>query len=160
MACLGCSWGTQFQSISMPSSCATSAGWVAPLCAAVCRMEIRMLLSLTSVACILESTLSPTFCLHGNIHSTFGSSIHTVRKRVFQCNRIIITTKQYSKSNRRYFTIRIFKIFEEKWAEGTWKSSFSSTCVAETRNICWYLLICALRGSRTKMTIWPVWLWA
>lgn len=113
---------TQFQSLPMPRSCATSAGWVAPLSAPVCRMEIKMLLSLTSVACILESALSPTFCLHGNIHSTFGSSTHTVRKRVFQCNRIIITIKQYCKSNMRYFTIRIFKIFEEKWAEGTWKS--------------------------------------
>lgn len=34
----------------------------------------------------------------------------------------MIIIKQYYKSNMIYFPIRIFKMFEEKWAEGTWKS--------------------------------------
>lgn len=61
---------TQFQRLPMPSSCATLAGQV-------------VLLSITGVTCLLESASSAAFCSHGYIHSAFGSSIHTVRKRRF-----------------------------------------------------------------------------
>lgn len=38
-----------------------------------------LLLSLTSVTCLLKSALSPIFYLHVNIHSFLGSSIYVVR---------------------------------------------------------------------------------
>ena len=82
MASSGCSQELgliQFQSISIPSSSATSA---VSLYVTVCKMLIMTLLFLNGLVCLLESALSPTFYLHGNIHSGFSSSICVVRKRV------------------------------------------------------------------------------
>lgn len=69
----------QFQSFSIPSSRATL---VASPHITVCKMLITTLLFPSGRAFLSESALSPTFYLHGNIHSDFGSSICVLRKKV------------------------------------------------------------------------------